>query len=102
MALKTEPEAPPAALDLASTPVLGQVVRLDRNRVEVELSDPAAATSVTVSDLVALETETGFLMGLVESVTGPGSGDVSTHDGSVGASPAELQIMPIGTFARAE
>ena len=103
MALKVEREqAAPAALDLGSTPVLGQVVRLDRDRVEVELSDPAAATTVTVSDLVALEAETGFLMGLVEAVTGPGSGDSSAHEGSAGASPAELRIMPIGTFARSE
>src|SRR5690348_12574875 len=103
MALKAESEqTTPAALELASTPVLGQVVRLDRNRVEVELSDPAAATSVTVSDLVALEAEGGFLMGLVEAVAGPRGGSGGGSGDEIPVPPAEVRIMPIGTFGRSD
>ncbi len=83
--------ADPADLDLRSCPLLGRVTRLDRNRLEIELSEPGLAMRVTVSDLVALSTGSDFLMGLVEAV--------QVRPVRNGASSVALQVMPVGRLS---
>ncbi len=89
-------------LDLSLGPLLGRIGRLDRRRIDVELTDPALTALVTVSDLVALPTGSEFVIGMVEALTPrlPGGGqiNVDTQQPGVFDPPVDLRIMPIGTF----
>jgi DNA helicase HerA-like ATPase len=79
----TTPEEP---LSLAGGPQLGALAAVDADRMLIELSDPELAIRVTVSDLVAVPADDGFLIGLVEGVTRHADRRV------------EARIMPVGTF----
>lgn len=83
-------------LDLRQGDALGHVVRLDHDRIVVEVDDPASAARVTVSDLVALPIGGPFVIGLVDSVVGHRSVSGSESDPTNG--DATLLIMPVGTF----
>ncbi len=100
--LAAVPAGEPQPLDLRSCPLLGRVTRLDRNRLEVELSDPGLAQRVTVSDLVALATDGDFLIGLVEAVQlrqARPARDGLAGDGPARASSVALQVMPVGRLS---
>lgn len=73
-------------LALQEGPVLGPLTCVDADRLIVELSDPSLAVRVTVSDLVALPADDGFLIGLVESVKRAEGGRI------------EIAAMPVGSF----
>lgn len=66
--------------------MLGELISIDQDRMVVELSDPALAARVTVSDLVAMPAVDGFLIGLVEGLKRSAEGRI------------EIRMMPIGTF----
>jgi uncharacterized protein len=86
-------------LDLSTCPLLGRVNRLDRNRIGIELTDPALKTHATVADLVAFPTGSEFLIGLLEAVTqAPGAARGEGDEIEVGDAPVELRVMPIGTL----
>jgi len=98
-----EQESRDGGFELSLCPVLGQVIRLDRNRIEVELSGPGPAAQVTVSDLVAFPTANGILVGLIESVarqSSARSNDAHTQESA--PAPVLLRVMPVGTIRVAE
>ncbi len=90
------------SLDLGHGPLLGRVRRLDRTWIEVELSDLLMIRKVTVSDLVALRTDKGFLIALVESIARRPAGADPAGGPLEGLEPreshVELRTMPIGAF----
>jgi DNA helicase HerA-like ATPase len=91
-AVGTEAGETAGRLDLRSGSLIGRVTRLDRNRLEVELSEPGLAARVTVSDLVALPTGSDFLIGLVEAV----------HMRPARNPGVALQVMPVGRLSPGE
>ncbi|HET9718634.1 MAG TPA: ATP-binding protein [Solirubrobacteraceae bacterium] len=83
----TPPNATPEQpLELGAGLKLGSLACVDSDRMIVELSDPKLSSHVTVSDLVAVPAEDGFLVGLVEGVA-------RQVDKRI-----EARIMPVGTF----
>jgi hypothetical protein len=88
MATNTTPPTatPDAPLDLTGGLNLGSLACVDADRMLVELSDPKLSSRVTVSDLVAVPAEDGFVIGLVEGVARQADRQI------------EVRIMPVGTF----
>lgn len=80
---------PQNPLVLADGLRLGSLASVDADRMLIELADAEMATRVTVSDLVAVPAEHGFLIGLVEAVSRRAE------------LPVEVRIMPVGTFEAA-
>lgn len=70
--------------------VLGTVVAVHADRVDVAMSGRDATGRLTVSDLVAMPASDGFLIGLVLGVARRGSAKSSE--------PAHAEVMPVGTF----
>ena len=81
-----DPSAGQEPLALEDGLLLGPLTCVDPDRMTVELSDPALAARVTVSDLVAMPAADGVLVGLVEGLK-------RFPDGLV-----EMRLMPVGTF----
>ncbi len=96
--LSTDVDTSP--LDLTLGPRLGEVVRVDPSRIEVELSDPGMSSRVTVSDLVALPAGVETVIGLAETVQSqpPGRTDDPPVETEGSHSRARLRIMPVGTL----
>ncbi|MGO9957934.1 MAG: ATP-binding protein [Solirubrobacteraceae bacterium] len=86
------------SLDLRRGPLLGRVARVDPRRVEVEVSGDLVAR-IAVSNLVAMPAGSGFLVGLVDTISARGAGDVQSAIGAqAGTVTADLRVMPIGSF----
>ena len=84
--MSSEPQIGEAAggLDLDSGPLVGHVRCLDRHWIDVTVADPAIVRRITVSDLVAFDTDAEFLVAMIESIT-----MADAHaTGSNGATPA--------------
>jgi hypothetical protein len=89
-------------LELDQGPLVGHVRRLDRHWIDVLVSDPAIIALITVSDLVAFETESDFLVGMIDSIT-QGSAIAGSSNGAVPAgsgdvSEVEARVTPVGSF----
>lgn len=89
-------------LDLNSGPLVGHVRRLDRHWIDVTVADPAIVRRITISDLVAFDTDAEFLVGMIDSIT---LADAHRPDGN-GATPAgtgvEVRVTPVGAFRPSE
>jgi uncharacterized protein len=83
-------------LELSQGPLLGELIRADPSRLEVEFADLAASRLVTVADLVALPVGDGFLIGLIHAVLRQVRSELD--GGSAQGSLLGIQIMPLGTL----
>ena len=98
--MSIEPQIGKAAggLDLDAGRLVGPVRRLDRHGIDVTVTDPEIVKQITVSDLVAFDTDAEYLVGMIDSIMlgdaapGPGNG-AAVADGVV-----ELRATPIGAF----
>ena len=87
-------------LELGLGRLLGRVAQVGSSQLSVESTDPGVRSAVTVSDLVALPTTSGFMIGMVAGVTlgARGRGTAAGESDS----PVELEIILTGTFERSE
>jgi hypothetical protein len=84
-------------LDFSQGPKLGHVVRVESDRIVVEVTNLSAIPHVTVSDLVALVTGTEFLIAIVDKIN-RGAVDGDTAGSTPAGEAVRLGVMPVGTF----
>jgi DNA helicase HerA-like ATPase len=87
------PVAATPGLDLTAGAVVGRVVHVDPSRARIALAEAGMSGRVTVSDLVALDTDAGELcIALVEE---------AAEAENAGETP-EIRVMLVGTFRKGE
>lgn len=89
-------------LDLGGGPLVGYVSRVGSAQVIVESVDSRVSAAVTVSDLVALPTASGFMVGMIAAVNSPVRGSSPSDGGVLQKTLLELELMPIGTLQSGE
>jgi DNA helicase HerA-like ATPase len=83
-------------LDLSDGPLLGHVVQVQSEQIDVHLSDPAMIAIVSVSDLVALPSPSGFVIAIVDGLGKTGAGTAA--NGAEAPAGALMRVMPVGTL----